>query len=130
MGTHISGKAGAVHATTAGGTATAVVISGIKSWSLDYVGDALETTDFGDSGHRTYIAGLDGWSGSFEGYKDGAPKGLGLQYILELKESADATQQWTGSALITGIHPSVDVDGIVGISYDFQGTGVLTVPTA
>ena len=127
---HISGKAGAVHATTASGTATAVVIAGIKSWALDYVGDALETTDFGDSGHRTYIPGLDGWSGSFEGYKDGAPKALGLQYILELKESADASQQWTGSALITGLHPTVDVDGMVGIGYDFQGIGVLNPPTA
>ena len=128
MGTHISGKAGAVYATTTGTTVAAV--AGIKSWSLDYVGDALETTDFGDSGHRTYIAGLDGWSGSFEGYKDAAPKALGTLTVLELRESANTTQKWTGSALITGLHPSVDVDGIVGISYDFQGTGVLTVPTA
>ena len=49
----ISGKAGEVQ--VAGAT-----VAGIKSWSVDYVADALETTDFGDSGHRTYIAGLDG----------------------------------------------------------------------
>jgi len=125
---HIAGKAGAVYATTTG--TTAAVINGIKSWSLDYVSEALETTDFGDSGHKTYIPGLDGWSGSFSGYKDGAPTALGLQYILDLRESTNATQKWTGSALITGIHPTVDVDGVVGVSYDFQGTGALTPPTA
>jgi len=118
----ISGKAGEVQ--VAGAT-----VAGIKSWSIDYTGDALETTDFGDSGHRTYVPGIDGWSGSFEGFKDGAPKGIGAEIALVLKESATANQLYTGQAIITGSHPSVDVDGIVGISYDFQGTGAL-VPAA
>jgi len=125
---HIAGKAGNVYATTSGTAVTAVV--GMKSWTLDYVQDPLETTDFADSGHRTYIAGLDGWSGSFDGYKDGVPLGLGSQAILELRESATTTEKWTGAALITGAHPSLDVDGVEGITYDFQGTGALTVPTS
>lgn len=124
---HISGKAGHVYSTTSG--ATAVVVAGIKAWSLDYVGDALETTDFGDSGHRTYIPGLDGWAGSFDGYKDGKPIALGNQSVIELRESTFTTQKWTGTALIIGMHPTVDVDGVVGISYDFQGSGALTPPT-
>ena len=129
---HIAGKAGGVYRVSTSGTVTTTVtVAGIKSWSLDYVGDALETTDFGDSGHKTYIAGLDGWSGSFSGFKDGAPQSLGLiSGVIELRESTDSTQKWTGTALITGIHPSVDVDGVAGMSYDFQGTGVLSVPSA
>jgi hypothetical protein len=125
---HVAGKTGSVYTTTTG-TAVAVV-SGVKSWSLDYVQEALETTDFGDSGVRTYIAGLSGWAGTFEGFKDGAPKGLGTQALIEFRESTDSTQKWTGAALITGIHPSVSVDGIVSVSYDIQGTGALTSPTA
>ncbi|MBA7602017.1 hypothetical protein ES703_09102 [subsurface metagenome] len=126
---HISGKAGAVYSTATGVTTYAA--TGMKSWSLDYVGDALETTDFGDSGHRTYIPGLDGWSGSFEGYKDGAPHiVVNHTAIIELRESTNSTQKWTGVAIITGGHPTVDVDGIIGLSYDFQGTGVLAPPTA
>lgn len=125
---HVHGKAGSVYGTTTGTTVSA--LAGVKSWSLDYVADALETTDFGDSGHRTYIAGLDGWSAKFEGYKDGAPIAIGSWSQVEFRESTNATQKWTGSGIITGIHPSVSVDGVVAYSYDFQGTGLLTVPTA
>jgi len=119
----ISGKAGDV---SVGGSS----IGGIKSWTVDYVAEALDTTDFADSGLRTYIAGLSGWSGSFEGYKDGAPTGIGAEIALILEESTDATQRYTGQAIITGSHETVSVDGVVSISYDFQGTTTLTVPTA
>jgi len=129
---HLSGKAGNVYSTTAGGTLTGeVVVAGMKSWTIDYTSDALEATDFADAGLKTYIAGLSGWSGSFEGNKDGAP-GLtpGTSYVLDLRESATTTQKYTGTALITGMHGTASVDGIVGLSYDFQGSGTLTVPTA
>jgi len=132
MGTHLSGKAGNVYSTTAGGTLTGeVIVAGMKSWTVDYTADALDTTDFADSGLKTYIAGLSGWSGSFEGYKDGAP-GLvpGTAYVLDLRESTDSTQKYTGTALITGLHGSASVDGVVTLAYDFQGSGTLTVPTA
>ena len=119
----ISGKAGEVQV-------AAATVAGIKSWSVDYVSDALETTDFGDSGHRTYIPGLDGWSGSFEGFKDGAPTGIGTEVALILKELTTETgAKYTGQAILTGSHPTIDVDGVVAISYDFQGTGLLTVAT-
>jgi len=118
----ISGKAGEVR--VAGAT-----VAGIKSWSVDIVSDALETTDFGDSGHKTYIPGIDGWSGSFAGFKDGAPTAIGSEIALILKESATTGQQYTGQAILTGSHPTVDVDGIAGISYDFQGSGAITSAT-
>ena len=118
----IAGKAGSV-------LVAAATVAGIKSWSVDYTGDPLDTTDFGDSGHRTYIPGIDGWSGRFEGFKDGAPQSIGTEVALQLKESATAGQLYTGQAIITGAHPTVNVDGVVSVSYDFQGTGVLTVAT-
>ncbi|MBU2060032.1 MAG: hypothetical protein KKB38_20145, partial [Gammaproteobacteria bacterium] len=105
-------------------------VTGIKSWTVDYVFDALEGTGFDSSGHRVYTPGLDGWSGSFEGYKDGTPLTIGTEVALILKESATATQKWYGQAIITGAHPAGAVDGLIAISYDFQGTGALTIPTA
>lgn len=105
-------------------------IAGIKSWALDYTADALETTDFATSGVRSYIVGASGWAGSFEGYKDGAPLSIGSQYGVELAESATTTQMWLGNAIITGVHASVSFDGVVSYSYDFQGTGALTVASA
>jgi len=104
-------------------------VAGINSWSLDYTTDALETTDFADAGVKSYIVGGSGWSGSFAGYKDGAPLSMGEIYGVELAESATATQMYLGDIIITGVHPSVGYDGVVSVSYDFQGTGVLSPST-
>ena len=105
----------------------AKLIAGIKSWTLDYTSDALETTDFGAAGVKEYIVGGSGWSGSFAGYKEGAPLSIGSIYGVSLAESATTTQMWLGNAIITGVHPSVDSAGIVSYSYDYMGTGSLTV---
>ena len=119
----ISGKAGQVDA--------ASEVLGIKSWTLDYAVDSLDVTDFDDAGVRAYIVGCSGWSGSFEGYKDTTPLPLaGASVTVKLYESQTASQFWTGSAYITGIHINTSHDGIVTYSYDFQGTGALTVAAA
>lgn len=108
----------------------AKTVAGIKSWTLDYVKEVQETTSFSDSGHKTFIPTLDTWSGSFEGYKDGAPLTIGSIYGLELRESSTATQQWRGSAILTAIHPAASVDGLITYSYDFQGTHALELASA
>jgi len=120
---HYSGSAGQVDA--------AAEVTGIKSWTLDYTVDILDVTDFDDAGVKAYVVGCSGWSGSFEGYKDGAPLPLaGAAVSLALKETQTATQKWTGSAYITGMHINTSHDGIVTYSYDFQGTGALVIATA
>lgn len=105
-------------------------VAGIKSWTLDYAYDVLETTGFDSSGNRTFKPGACQWSGSFEGFKDGAPLTIGSVYGIELRESSTATQQWRGSAIITGVHPAVSFDGLVTVAYDFQGTHGLEIATA
>ncbi len=115
---HLAGKSGYVD--------TGSVVAGIKSWTLDFVTDALETTDFADAGVKSYIVGGSGWSGSFEGFKDGAPQTEGSSVNLKIYESA--TSYWysgTSGALLIGCHPSTDFGGVVSVSYDFQGTGIL-----
>jgi len=105
-------------------------VAGIRSWAIDYVVDTLEVTDFASAGYKEYIIAGSGWSGTFEGYKDGAPLTIGSQYGIELAESATTTQMWLGNAIITGVHASVSQDGVISYSYDFQGTGNLTVASA
>lgn len=120
----ISGRSGMVMA--------AGDIAGIKSWTLDYTVDILDTTDFADSGtspySRTFVPGLSGWSGSFEGYKTTSPITLGTSSSsITLRLEEDGSRYWEGQAFITGIHANTAVDGIVTYAYDFQGTGDLDV---
>lgn len=121
---HLSGKAGKVD--------TGSVVAGIKSWTLDYISDALETTDFADLGVKSYIVGGRGWSGSFEGYKEGQEQILTViaSSPVTLKLYETAVVYWTGSAIITGVHSSAAHDGIVSVSYDFVGIAGLTAPAA
>jgi hypothetical protein len=100
-------------------------IAGINTWSLEYTSDALETTDFGSAGVKDYIIGGSGWSGSFAGYKDGAPLSIGTIWGIELAESSTTTQMWLGNIIITGVNATVGHDGIVSYNYTFQGTGSL-----
>lgn len=104
------------------------VITGIRSWALDFTADVLEKTDFQDSGHKTYLAGLDGWSGSFEGF--GQPGWslsckVGSTYSGSFFVSAASGSYYSGAIIITGAHPATAVDGQATVSYDFQGTGEL-----
>ncbi|MDD5512067.1 MAG: hypothetical protein PHI12_14860 [Dehalococcoidales bacterium] len=126
---HISGKNGAVLTGTAG-DGDESEITGIKSWTLDYVADALEVTDFVDAGVRDYVAGCTGWTGTFEGYKDGAPTAIGTKVSIHLQESDTANQMWEGDCILTGVHANTSFDGVVTYSYDFTGCGALTVATA
>ncbi len=104
-------------------------IDGIKSWNLEYTSVGLNTTDFGSSGVSDFIPGITEWSGSFEGYKDGVPLGIGAKVYLVLGETSVGSQCWLGKAIITAARPVTDHDGLVGYSYDFQGTAALEEPS-
>lgn len=120
---HLAGKSGDV--TTAGSS-----IGDVRSWTLDYTVDTLDTTDMDDDGVRAYLPGCSGWSGTVEALKDGAPDAIGSEVALELLESDTSGQKWTGQAIITGVHVATSFDGVVTYTYDFQGTAALTVATA
>jgi len=104
-------------------------IDGINSWSISYEGTVLNTTDFADVGVSSFIPGISQWSGSFDGYKDGVPLGIGAEVYLVLGETSTGSQSFIGKAIITAARPVTDHDGIVSYSYDFQGTGALEVPS-
>jgi hypothetical protein len=104
-------------------------IAGIKSWTLDYSTAVYDSSGFDSAGAKVFIPGTTEWSGSFEGFKDGAPLAIGSVVGLELRESSTSTQQWRGSAIITSINPSVAIDGLVTYSYNFQGVHGLEIPT-
>lgn len=104
----------------------------VKSWSLSYAGDALETSNFDDSsGGRTYIPGLTGWSGSFDClYSTSNTAGPGSTGKITLKtDSTGTVGLWYGDIIITGMDVTTPRDGLVTQSYTFQGTGLLATTT-
>lgn len=108
------------------------VITGMKSWTLEYSVAMLDSTDFASQGVSEFIAGVTEWHGTFEGYKDVAPKQLSTATAtLTLQETSSGGMQFIGPAFITNVRASTDHDGIVSYSYDFQGSGALaTYPTS
>jgi len=102
-------------------------VAGMSSWSLDYKFDTEDSTDFDSSGTAEFIPTISSWSGSFDGFKDGAPIAGGTLAALALAESATHGQAWIGNAIITGVSPNTPVKGIVTYKYTFQGSGELQV---
>lgn len=119
----IAGKTGWVEA--------ASLVAGINTWSLDDTQEALETTDFSASGDATFIIGVHRWSGTFTGYKDGAPLNLSANSVsIWLAQGSASTTAFHGMGYITGRHAGADVAGVATMGYDFIGTGSITSPTA
>lgn len=101
----------------------------VNSWTLSYVADAPETTNFDNSsGGRSYIPGLKGWSGSYDCFfstGNTAVPGTTGSITLTISTGTGA-YAWTGSVIITGMDITTPVDGVITQSYSFQGTGALS----
>ena len=112
---------------------TVAQVGGFFNWTLDIVGDALETTDFGDSGHRNYIAGIQGWSGSADRYyltDVDMSTCVGSRYIVRFYMKTTATKyRYEGWAYVTGMHLTTPVDGLVAEPIDFQGVDQINYET-
>ena len=119
----VAGKSGSITCTG--------LTAGVKAWSLNLVGDALETTDYSDVGVRTYIVGALGWTGSCEINWDTANTITVGDVIAALVFSiVGATEKYTGEAIVTGISISSSFDGVVTASITFQGSGACTLTSA
>lgn len=112
------------------GTAT---VAELGEWSLDITLNTEETQSFGDQ-WKEFTGTLKEWSGSCSGRWDmsdttgqrAMQDALLGGTTVSLKLYTDSTKNYSGTALITKITPSATVDGVVEVSFDFQGTGALT----
>ena len=123
----IAGKSGKLNI-------SANVVSNISNWSLDLGLDTLDITALGDE-WKKFIAGLKEWSASAEGSysihtdTDGQTA-LQNAYLngteVELRLFVNATNYYSGNAFISSLSVEDPVDDKVSVSFEFQGTGVLT----
>lgn len=103
------------------------------TWSLDTPATLLETTNFGSAGWKEYIAGLKEWNGSFECNFD--PTDTTGQVALRtawqngttvsLKLYVNATNYYSGNALIENMPVSSPVGEKVRVTVNFRGSGQL-----
>lgn len=109
-----------------------------KSWSLDISQETIETTDFGSSGWKESVSGLKSWSGSIVAIFDasgtaegalqtGLTAGSTVALDLQLGGGTGSYDKYSGTANITGQSVTNDVNGIVEVTFNFEGTGALTI---
>ena len=121
---------------TAGGGAVGTA----KAWSVDINSETVDTTNFTSNGWKESISTLKSWSGSitvnFDGGADTGEAALiagltsGDEVALVLSTSATGSgtaEKFSGDANITSIPITNDVNGIIEVSFSFEGTGALTV---
>ena len=112
----ISGKDGSINFTNAE--------TYIRNWTMNLIADTYDTSIMeGVSSGRSFIAGIKGWSGSFEcNYSTGNTAVPGDSATIICRSSTSTAGVFTGTAIITGMDVSAPVDGLVTQSYTFQGS--------
>lgn len=120
----IAGKGGSITCTG--------LTAGVKTWTLNLVGDALETTDYADAGQRTYIVGCKGWTGSCDVNWDTANTiDVGDLITNLIFTVVTTTELYTGAkAIVTGMSVSSDALGLVTMTVTFQGSGTCILTSA
>lgn len=109
-----------------------------KSWSLDISSDTVDVTNFGSNGWKESESTLKSWSGSIvaifdaSGTAEGALKtgltgGSSVTLSLQLGGGSGSLDVYSGEANITSISITNDVNGIVEATFNFEGTGALTI---
>ena len=110
----------------AGGNTDAT--TNVYNWTLSYEAAEGETTAFVSSGPKTFIALTTEWSGSFTCRLDAtAAMPAPGNSITEITLTAAAGRTYVGSAFITSVNPTIDVNGVPECVVNFRGTGALVL---
>jgi predicted secreted protein len=116
----------------------ASTVGNAKSWSLDISQETIDITDFSSDGWKESTAGLKSWSGSVvvifdaSGVAEGSLQtsltaGSTVSLSLQMGGGTGSYDKYTGTATITGQAVTNDVNGIVEVTFNFEGTGAITI---
>jgi hypothetical protein len=116
---------------------SATAIAELRSWELSHSMEPIEDTILSDT-DRTYVAGLNSWSGSATAFWDETDTNgqealtIGASVTLGFYAEGTATGDvyYTGTGLVTGITRRAAIQGMVEVDFTFQGTAALTRSTA
>jgi len=107
----------------------------LRSYSISETAGTIEDTVLTD-GAKTYKAGQTTWSGSCDAFWDESDAaqsaitaGASVTLAFYPEGDASAASYASGSAVVTEISTSSSIDGMVEVSFSFQGSGALTWAT-
>lgn len=110
-------------------------IGELRSYSFSETAGTIEDSTLTDTA-KTYKAGQTTWAGSCDAFWDEADAGqtaltAGAEIVMNFYPEGDASGDTyrSGSALVTEISTSTSTDGMVEVSFSFQGTGTLSTAT-
>ena len=108
----------------------------LKSWSLSESAGTIETTKLSDSA-KTFATGTTEWSGSCDCFLDEgdtaqtaltAGASVTIKFYFEGNTTGD--KFYTGTCLVESIERNGAIDDMVNASFNFKGTGALSLATA
>jgi len=105
------------------------VIAELTGWQYEETCDPIETTTMASTA-KTFIAGKTSWSGSAEveyNTGDAGQSALtsGAELTMKFYPAGDAAAGKSGDVTVTSISTSGDPEGLVTVSFSFQGSGAL-----
>jgi len=103
-------------------------IGEMGEWSLDVSADIVDTSAFGDEWKKKTATQKD-WSGSCSGRLDTSNAGQSALTIgadVDMEFYTDATHKYSGSAIVESISRSAVVNGVLEVTFNFSGNGVLS----
>jgi len=118
------------------GAAALTAIASVRSWSMDITRETVENTSMSSGGVRTYLKGLQSYSGSMDIVYDDSENAIVSAALnpdtddtvaveLYSDSTVDATK-FAGNVIITSYSITASYDGLVEASISFQGTGAIT----
>ncbi len=100
--------------------------TGVKMWRISLVGDTHDITDFADGTWRTHLAGLKGWSGSFDANWDpGNTAQVGTS--IHATFTAAASDTYVGTIILQTHEVTVDVENVNQSTFTFVGQAQPTI---
>jgi predicted secreted protein len=114
-------------------TEASTAVNQASKWTLSIKNAQKDVTPFGASGSWAInIATINSWTAKVTAFIDTTDTGATNLYALigstiALTLNVQSTPHgFTGSAILTGIDPSADVQGAQTVDFSFTGTGAIT----
>jgi len=114
-------------------TEAAQAFTDASKWTLSIKGATKDATPFGASGNWAInIATIKSWTAKISAFLDTADTAqtnlfAGINNTFSITLTVQSTPHaFTGSAILTGIDPNVDVQGVEMVDFSFTGSGAVT----